>query len=375
MRHAFGFRRRMSWASAAAMAVVSWSANAQTVLPKPTGRYAVGRRLLYILDSSRIDDKAVRPDREREFMTIVWYPAAGQTSEPSSSWIPALWADSAAGDLMMFTRRVRPPLTIQDIARVVSTTRSFARDSAPVASTDRPFPVVIFSPGNVVMPSYYATLAEELASHGYVVIGHVPAGYSRSVVLPDGRVYARQPFDNIDTWIGDIRYLVSHLSAWNRDSRHPLHDCLDTMRIALAGHSGGANASEVVTSDRRVAAVAAIDPGVTDTAWATAKPTLILSSDWGGRAAVDTSVADMLQERVVFRRHLRNGFALTVKGAQHMSFTDISAIPRLQLGVNALEQVLATRRVLVAFFDEALRGFHSDLLRGGDGPAGLVPTA
>jgi dienelactone hydrolase len=326
------------------------------------------------LDSSRVDDKAVRPDHKREFMTIVWYPAAGPLTSAMSPWIPALWADSAAGDLMMFTRRVQPPLSIPEIAHLVSATRSFAHDSTPVASAGGPFPVVIFSPGNVVMPSYYATLAEELASHGYVVIGHVPTGYSRSVVLPDGRVFPRQPFDNIDTWIGDIRYLVSHVSAWDRDAQNPLHGYLDTLHIGLAGHSGGANASEVVTSDRRVAAIASIDPGVTDTAWATPKPTLILSSDWGGRAAVDTSVADMLEERVVFRRHLHDGFALTMKGAQHMSFTDISAIPRMQLGPNGVEQLLATRRVLVAFFDEALRGVHSDLLRVGDPSAGLIPT-
>lgn len=365
MPHFLGIYRRSTWLLAVAATCVAVSANAQTTLPKPTGRFAVGRRLVYVLDSARVDDKGIRPDHKREFMAIVWYPAAGSLTAATSPWIPAPWADSAAGDLMMFTRRVRP-LNVAEIAHVVSATRSFARDSAPVAAAGRPFPVVIFSPGNVVMPSYYATLAEELASHGYVVIGHVPTGYSRSVVLPDGRVFPRQPFGNIEMWIGDIRYLVSHVSVWDRDPANPLHDCLDTLHIGLAGHSGGANAAEVVTSDRRVAAVAAIDPGLTDTAWATARPTLILSSDWGERAAVDTSVADMLQERIVFRRHLREGFALTVKGAQHMSFTDISAIPRLQLGENAIEQLLATRRVLLAFFEEAIRGIHSDLLRVGD---------
>jgi dienelactone hydrolase len=225
------------------------------------------------------------------------------------------------------------------------------------------------------MPAYYATLGEELASHGYVVIGHVPTGYSRSVTLPDHRAFPQQRYNNIDPWIGDVRYLVDHVSDWNRDPRNPLHGMLDTMRIGLGGHSGGANASEVVaSSDPRVRALASIDPGITDTSWATAKPTLILSSDWASRAAVDTAVADMLHERVEFRRPLAHGFAFTLKGAQHMSFSDISAIPRLQLGPGGLEQLATARRLLVDFFDEALRGVHSSLLHTGDSGLGLIPT-
>ena len=82
----------------------------------------------------------------------------------------------------------------------------------------------------------------------------------------------------------------------------------------------------------------------------------------------------MLQERIVFRRHLRQGFALTLEGAGHMSFTDLSAIPRLQLGPNGLAQLLAARRALLAFFDQALRGEPSALLRSGDSAAGLLST-
>jgi dienelactone hydrolase len=349
--------------------------NAQASLPKPSGAYAVGRTLIYILDTSRVDPKAIRADGKREFMAVLWYPAAGSLSQPKSQWIPALWADSAAGQLFIFTRRVQPPLTAPEIAGLIAATHSFARDSAAVASSPRPFPVVILSPGNNTMPAYYATLGEELASHGYVVIGHVPTGYSRSVTLPDHRVFPQQRYNNIDPWIGDVRYLVDHVSDWNRDPRNPLHGMLDTMRIGLGGHSGGANASEVVaSSDPRVRALASIDPGITDTSWATAKPTLILSSDWASRAAVDTAVADMLHERVEFRRHLAHGFAFTLKGAQHMSFSDISAIPRLQLGPGGLEQLATARRLLVDFFDEALRGVHSSLLHTGDSGLGLIPT-
>lgn len=350
-------------------------ANAQSSLPRPTGAYAVGRRLIYILDTSRVDPKAIRDDGKREFMAVLWYPATVALSQPRAPWIPALWTDSAASDLFVFTRRVEPPLTVAEIASNIALTHSFASEAAPLASSSHPFPVVILSPGNNTTPVYYSTLAEELASHGYVVVGHVPTGYARSVTFPDHRVFPRRAYVDIDPWVGDLRYLVEHISMWNRDSQNPLHGMLDTTRIALAGHSGGANASEIVaSSDQRVRALALLDPGITDTAWATAKPTLILSSDWAARAASDTAVAEMLHERVDFRRRLVHGFAFTLTGAQHMSFSDISAIHRLQLGPGGLEQLTAAKRLLVDFFDESLMGAHSTLLLTGDTALGVIPT-
>ena len=91
-------------------------------------------------------------------------------------------------------------------------------------------------------------------------MGHVTTGYSRNVVLPDGRVFPRRPYRDLDPWTGDLRYVLGHLSEWNRDPRHPFHDRLDTLRIGLYGHSGGANAVEMLAADGRVKAVAAIDP-------------------------------------------------------------------------------------------------------------------
>src|SRR5215467_8385244 len=111
-RSQVNMRRRIGRNAVMALVVFCSTAFAQATLPKPTGSYAVGRRLLYILDSARADNKAIRADHKREFMTIVWYPAVGSVADAAGPWIPALWADSAAGDLFMFTRRVTPPLTV-----------------------------------------------------------------------------------------------------------------------------------------------------------------------------------------------------------------------------------------------------------------------
>ena len=96
----------------------------------------------------------------------------------------------------MSRRSVAQP-SLDDVRCTVRGTSSWSRDSDEVATEGAPFPVLVFSPGNVTMPDYYATLAEEMASWGYIVVGHVPTGYSRNVVLPDGRVFHRRPYRDL----------------------------------------------------------------------------------------------------------------------------------------------------------------------------------
>jgi hypothetical protein len=216
------------------------------------------------------------------------------------------------------------------------------------------------------MPNYYTTLAEELASWGYVVLGHVTTGYSRSVVLPDGRVFPRRPYRDLDPWTGDLRYVLDHLSGWNRDPRHPLHDCLDTLRIGLYGHSGGANAVEMLAADGRVKAVAAIDPGLTDTTWATSKPMLLLLAENRKFFATHAAEAnDVSRERAAYLRRLPRGLAVTILGSEHMSFSDLSVIPAFRSEAETPEQLAASGAVLLGFFQEALRGKPWDLLHQG----------
>jgi predicted dienelactone hydrolase len=335
-------------------------------LPKPTGPHPVGRRIFYVLDSSRTDPQAIRADGKREFMLFVWYPAATQADVGPAPWVPRPWADSAATDLFLLTRRAITPPARAEVRETVRETTSWARDSAAVASDGRPFPVIVFSPGNVTMPNYYTALAEELASWGYVVVGHVPTGYSRSVVLPDGRVFPRRPYRDLDPWIGDLRHVLDHLSEWNRDPRHPLHDRLDTLRLGLYGHSGGANAVEMLAADGRVKAVAAIDPGITDTTWATSKPTLLLLAENKPFFAAHAAEAnDVSRERAAFLRRLPQGRAITILGSDHMSFSDLSAIPAFRSDSEAPEQLAASRAVLLGFFQEALRGVPWDLRHQG----------
>ena len=299
-------------------------------------------------------------------MLLVWYPASGE-SQHRGPWIPAAWADSAASDLHALSRRAVAQPSLDDVRRTVRGTSSWSRDSNEVSTEGAPFPVLLFSPGNLTMPDYYATLAEEMASWGYVVVGHVPTGYSRNVVLPDGRVFPRRSYRDLGAWVGDLRYVLGRLSVWNRDPNHPLHGRMDTLRVGIFGHSGGANAAEMIAaSDSRVRALVALDPGVTPESCATAKPTLLLLADIRGfRVMHPQDANDIVHERAAFMAKLPRGHEVTILGSEHMSFTDLPAVPDLRTASESPAQLAATRKVLLGFFQEVLRDIPSPVFHAG----------
>jgi hypothetical protein len=76
----------------------------------------------------------------------------------------------------------------------------------------------------------YSTLAEDLASHGYVVVG-IDAPYRAFVVaFPDGRVIRRLPENNPELCIGrageeQARCVNRLLTAWTSDIGYVLANC------------------------------------------------------------------------------------------------------------------------------------------------------
>ena len=138
------------------------SSNSQTVLPKPTGPYAVGSRYFYLVDKDRPDLISPDPDDYRTLSLQVWYP-----TEPGPDDQPILLNDrrlikgyvqEGALDSKILTEWAMEP------------THSFFR--ARPAKTETPFPVILYSASGVMNAN--TLLSEELASHGYVVfsIGH-----------------------------------------------------------------------------------------------------------------------------------------------------------------------------------------------------------
>ena len=65
----------------------------------------------------------------------------------------------------------------------------------------------------------YSTLAEDLASHGYVVVGFDAPYRTGRVVFPDGRVIGRTPENNPELYSGEELERAGNklLAAWTAD--------------------------------------------------------------------------------------------------------------------------------------------------------------
>jgi hypothetical protein len=134
----------------------------QTVLPEPTGRYAVGSRYLYLVDRDRPDLISPDPEDYRAISLQVWYPAEPGPDDQiillSDRKLIEGYVNEGALDSTILTEWAMEP------------THSFLK--ARPARPRRPFPVILYSSSGVMNANTF--LSEELASHGYVVfsIGH-----------------------------------------------------------------------------------------------------------------------------------------------------------------------------------------------------------
>ena len=122
-------------------------------LPAPTGPHAVGRTSSEWADTSRPEIYSSDPGDHREFVVWIWYPAtAGHNAEPTM-YLPQSWAP--VGDFLGL-----------DTAGVTG----HAMADPPVAGDGSEHPVLVLSPSGF-SPLLLTAVAEEIASHGYVVVG------------------------------------------------------------------------------------------------------------------------------------------------------------------------------------------------------------
>ncbi len=207
-------------------------------LREPTGPGPVGTTSLWLTDTSRPDPWAAGVNA-RELMVSLWYPAAPSDGRRARYMTPA------ESELQLTTRGITgvPP-------DVLSTVRTSAVSDATPAGRQRALPLVVLSPGFTNSRSVLTALAEDLASHGYVVAGIDHTYESFATAFPDGRVTTCLARDTRRTGEGfweklpagraaDVSFVLDELSG-----AHPAWagaGLIDPSRVGMAGHSlGGA---------------------------------------------------------------------------------------------------------------------------------------
>src|SRR6202158_2818197 len=210
----------------------------EITLPMPTGSFAVGRAIYDWTDDVALDELAPVPGTKRELLVWIWYPAAGPSGAGVDDYLPAQVrapARPASGGPLIFRLLSRVfGLLTRDLSKV----HGHSIRDPEVSPQQRSYPVVIMRAGASAPVMNYSTLAEDLASHGYVVVGFDAPYRSGLVVFPDGRVIARAPANNPEVVLGhepgqQARCVDRLLGAWTADIAFVL-DRLEQLNTADA---------------------------------------------------------------------------------------------------------------------------------------------
>ena len=368
--------------------------------PQTTGPYPVGRTLLHWVDSGRADPLAQVEGARRELMVVVWYPAEAGRQVEAAPWMPAAFLEGEANELVRYRRRSPDPYTIEQAREAIRGIRSRAAENVRAARARAGHPVILFEPGAAINPVFYSSLCEDLASHGYVVVGVAPTGWVAAVAFPGGRVVPRSRKLSGDgdwitgtalpLWTADLRFAIDEIGKLNRDRKSIFYGRLDMGRCGAFGHSfGGAAAILAGLQDNRVRAVADLDGSLwgilDDTSFP--KPLLAMLHDsspqYERRFTDEKMLARQLRgigELSSFYRRGTPGFRVTIEAARHMTFSDALVLAPWESGGrrtggvagDGQKTVEVIRGYVREFFGKFLRGERSALLDRAPGQYGIA---
>jgi pimeloyl-ACP methyl ester carboxylesterase len=351
-------------------------------LPAPTGHFAVGRSTYAWVNEAATDELAPASGAKREVVVWIWYPAeAGSGS--AAEYLPAAWQEPLARSSGVLMTR----FLTHDLSKV----RVHARSDAAVSGEERSYPVALLRAGGAALTTDFTILAEDLASHGYVVVGFDAPYRSVVTVFPDGRVALRSAAGDIEQaapaemanvanrllpmWTGDARFVVDGLERLNMiDARFRGRLALD--KLGFFGHSfGGATALQFCHDDTRCKVGIDLDgePFGSVVKESTKQPFLILLSDHGNWNAPEPRQV-MSDLRSIYDRLPEGRMMLYLRGANHFTFSDqilvksqylMGLLQHLQKG--SLERRRGLRIVtdyVHTFFDVHLKGGSAEALEG-----------
>ena len=369
--------------------------------PRPTGQYAIGIKAYHWIDTKRkepLHDDPAHP--YRELMVNIWYPAQGELPEKPKTPYAQYLAD-------YYRKRQIFVWLLSGFSRPIY---SYAQPNARLTADTKQFPCTIFSHNYQGTCDSNTAQCEELASHGYVVIG-ISHPYAYCIIpYPDGRIAdgivsynervakniafieVKKHFDQeIEIWVSDVSFALDQLERLANDKNSLFFQRIDQEHIGIFGHSfGGGTAAKVCQSDPRVKIGISMDGCFfgSEIKEPFSKPFMFMHSE----VTLKKNEKTMTQEEEIFKsvwlpnieqraKSLNNNiYTLVVKDAGHMFFSDsallkqaslfsyfIDELKDVRIGseVGLLDGFRATKIVndyLVNFFDKYLKSKPSELL-------------
>jgi predicted dienelactone hydrolase len=366
---------------------VSFKQNAsaeEILLPTPTGQYRIGRTSFHRIDASRPEPFTEDTADHRQALFHIWYPAE-----------PAGGAPAPYIDLLPDNEIFRKSYSGVGIEKLVKT-RSHAFTGAGISDARRRYPIIIFSHGLGSVSALYTTILENLASHGYIVVGVDSPFFSSAVKLPDGRIVKNESQRNrrkgareeeAAVQAQDLIFVLNELEWLNKnDPEKRFTGRFDLKRVGVFGHSrGGFAAPHACLLDRRFRAclnldgypltpavmekgirqpymhieeIAPWEPPPTDEELAQAKQTR--------EQAIEEAREAEEKRETTFGKMSSGMYLVVVKGAEHGMFSDAHLIApeRYNTAIAPARALTITNAYVLAFFDRYLQGRQQTLLKG-----------
>lgn len=360
--------------------------NKETILPTPTGPFAVGRTTYVWSDAKQPELMAPKTNTKREIFAWIWYPAASRKLSRPVEYLPAPWRTTLEHQVGV--------LLTQFLARDLSKVQAYSMRDAEVSPQQRSYPVVLMRAGLAALTTDYTSLAEDLASHGYVVVGFDAPYRTTVVVFPDGRVIARAPQNNADlvsgseqedlakhlvqAWTSDMSFALDHLERLNTsDTSGKFSGRIDLQRVGVFGHSlGGATALQFCHDDSRCKAGIDVDgaPLGNVIKEGVNQPVIFLMSDHSIEPDAETRPVLANIRSIYNRLPPDNRLQIMIRGANHFMFSDHGAMLMSPLMMRMLRilgivhidgrrQVALTAHLINTFFDVYLKSAPASLLK------------
>ncbi len=346
------------------------STMARLTVPPVSGAHDVGRDRVILVDSERLEVHTADLNDLRSVPLQLWYPAVPGTGS-SAQYVDDL---AQISDGLVSSGA----LASYEVAGL-SLVRTDARNGAAMAPGGHP--VIILSPGNQTNVAFYASLAEDLASHGYLVVG-VDHPFHVAATVIDGGLVATYDHTmdvgdpvvsigaKVDERVADVQFVLESLRSGDDSLGRFLAEA-DLERMGILGHSnGGLTAFEGCRVDGGIDACLNIDGlaaggllGHRQGATTPPSPFLILTKE----TFLAPTTGELLEESAA------PSVRVVVPEAAHDNFTDG---PLFEPGFNpfttsAQRIMTSVRSVTVAFFDQWLREPEERPFDGLDSPADL----
>ncbi len=236
-------------------------------LPEPTGSMDVGT-FSWVINTDRNEAYSEETSDLRRFKVQAWYPAQNVDTLEKAPWL----YDGAAPVRGMARDFGFPGFIFDHLATVD------AHAYLEADALEDTYPVVIISHGWTGFRNLHTDLAEELASHGYIVFGTNHSYGSVATVFEDNTAplnndalpprettpdYLSYANTLVSTFSADIINTIDDIERLNEDESWALAGRLDLSKIAVIGHSTGGGASVLAAlNDERIDTVIGLDAWV-----------------------------------------------------------------------------------------------------------------